>query len=163
MSSLIYKAQCLGEILSDLPDYNELLSPLDSHKDKVQTPVTCFYHLSTIAFGSLHIWLSMKPRKTQGSDASLSGFVGPRSPGQSPADRLSECSLLSWTSIFGSSLYCIPDYLKSLYVQMALGCWIWKGLKSLGDLAAWKSETHISSALIRDHPAGWTLYRYSVS
>lgn len=91
VSSLIYKAQCLGEILSDLPGCNELLSPLDSHRDKVQTPVTCFYHLSTIAFSSLRIWLSMKPQKTQGSDASLSGFVGPRGPGQSPADRLSEC------------------------------------------------------------------------
>lgn len=83
--------------LPDLPGYNELLSPSGSHRGKVQTPVTCFYHLSTIALGSLHIWLSMKPRKTPSSDASLSGFVCPCSPGHNPKGRLSECSPVSQT------------------------------------------------------------------
>lgn len=97
ISYLMYKAQCLWEILSDLPGWNELLYSLSSHRDKVQTPGTCFYHLSTIAFSSLHIWLSKKPQTTRSSDASFSGSVCPCTLGHNLADRLWDGSPLSQT------------------------------------------------------------------
>lgn len=97
ISYLMYKAQCLWEILSDLTGWNELLYSLSSHRDKVQTPGTCFYHLSTIAFSSLHIWLSKKPQTTRSSDASFSGSVCPCTLGHNLADRLWDGSPLSQT------------------------------------------------------------------